>query len=387
MSANPFEYGRELGLDELVDREEEIDLIRAAIRNRSKLFLIGPRRYGKTSVLSAAEEAATREGAVVIRVDAEKYESLQLLAAALLAAATAALRGPVDRAIETVRKAAGRLRPVVSLDGEAISVRLGVDPGAEPLPVLTDTLDTIERLASEREEPVALVLDEVQAIVIEHGLPAERQMRSTVQRHRHVAYVFAGSDTRLLSAMTGDPDRPFYRMGERVFLGPVPRDDFTDFIEGSFRRTGIEPSAKATVRILDLADDVPYNVQRLAHAAWEACRAEGLERVDARTVEDALHRIVLREDPAYTQIWSQLTVNQKKALKAVVLSGGRQVLAARVSRELDIPPSSLHTALEALRTAHIVRVEAAAGETSHRLVDPFFAEWLRISQSREWSGG
>ncbi|HEU4885453.1 MAG TPA: hypothetical protein VFT45_24610, partial [Longimicrobium sp.] len=59
---NPFEYGRELGLDELVDRREEMAAIDAAIRNRGKLFLIGPRRFGKTSVLSAAGEAATRQG-------------------------------------------------------------------------------------------------------------------------------------------------------------------------------------------------------------------------------------------------------------------------------------------------------------------------------------
>lgn len=44
---NPFEYGRELGLSELVDRAEELGVIEATIRTRAKLFLIGPRRYGK----------------------------------------------------------------------------------------------------------------------------------------------------------------------------------------------------------------------------------------------------------------------------------------------------------------------------------------------------
>jgi hypothetical protein len=101
---NPFEYGRELGLGELVDRREEMSAIDAAIRNRGKLFLIGPRRFGKTSVLSAADEAATRQGTVVLRFDAEKYESLELLAEALLTAAARALESRLDRAVSLISR-------------------------------------------------------------------------------------------------------------------------------------------------------------------------------------------------------------------------------------------------------------------------------------------
>lgn len=377
---NPFEYGRELSLSELVDREEELAVIDATIRNRGKLFLIGPRRYGKTSLLGAAGEAAARDGAVVIRADAERYESLDLLAAALLASAARALRGPLERAVQKLRTAAGRLRPVVSIDGESISVRLGVERTAEPLPVLTDALDAIEDLAAGEDDPVVVVLDEVQAVVVEHGLQAERELRSTVQRHRDTAYIFAGSDTRLLSEMTSGPDRPFYRMGERLFLRAVPREDFDAFLERSFRASGMVPARAATDRILDAAQEVPYNVQRLAHEVWEMGRGRDVAALRAEHVDESMRRIVLREDPAYTQIWSQLTANQKKALKVVIATGGRRVLAGEVSREFRIPTSSLQVAVEALRRAHLVRIEATLGETVYRLVDPFFAEWLRLAQ-------
>jgi hypothetical protein len=41
---NPFEYGRELGPGELVDREAELAEVRATLLEGGKLFLIGPRR-------------------------------------------------------------------------------------------------------------------------------------------------------------------------------------------------------------------------------------------------------------------------------------------------------------------------------------------------------
>ena len=51
---NPFQYGRELGTDSLVDRQEEVTEVINTITEANKLFLVGPRRYGKTSILAAA---------------------------------------------------------------------------------------------------------------------------------------------------------------------------------------------------------------------------------------------------------------------------------------------------------------------------------------------
>jgi AAA+ ATPase superfamily predicted ATPase len=53
---NPFEFGGELKTSSLIDREQELDLVIRTIESGGKLFLIWPRRYGKTSILAAAEE-------------------------------------------------------------------------------------------------------------------------------------------------------------------------------------------------------------------------------------------------------------------------------------------------------------------------------------------
>ena len=59
---NPFQFGRELGASEIVDRAEEVAAVVETIKSGGKLFMIGPRRYGKTSILrAAAEQAAARK--------------------------------------------------------------------------------------------------------------------------------------------------------------------------------------------------------------------------------------------------------------------------------------------------------------------------------------
>jgi uncharacterized protein len=379
-SRNPFEYGRELGRAELVDRDDEMATLRATVRNRGKLFLIGPRRFGKTSLLSALDEEMSRAGVVVLRHDAEKFEALELLAGAILASATKRLEGGLEKAIAAVSKAAGRLRPEFVIEGDSVAVRLGVDRTAEALPLLAEALDAVERLARQTGQEVCLILDEVQQIVTEHGIAAERQLRSTVQKHRHVSYIFSGSATRMLSEMTSDPNRPFYRLGQRLFLGTVPRAEFTTFLHDAFGTTGLQLTEPAAEHILERAGEVPYNVQRLAHETWELARTRGRKRIDPALIDEALRRIVLREDPAYTQIWTSLTANQRKAMKAVVTAGGRQLLSAEVAHARRISTSSLQVALKALEAGHLVRVEARLGASEYRLVDPFFAEWLAASQ-------
>ena len=54
---NPFRFGGDLGANEIVDRVEETAQVESTIRNGEKLFLIGPRRFGKTSILRAARES------------------------------------------------------------------------------------------------------------------------------------------------------------------------------------------------------------------------------------------------------------------------------------------------------------------------------------------
>ena len=51
-TANPFEFGRAMRAEAIVDREEELRRLADAVRNGERLFLIGPRRYGKTSLLN-----------------------------------------------------------------------------------------------------------------------------------------------------------------------------------------------------------------------------------------------------------------------------------------------------------------------------------------------
>ncbi len=387
---NPFQFGRELGADELVDRDDEIDQVSATIRDGGKLFVIGPRRYGKTSILKAAEDRLVAAGAILLRYDAEAYPSLDVLAAALVAGAAARLKGSIERTGDQIRTFFARLRPEASfsVSDRQWTVKLGVrdtENRAGQTELLVDALDGLEKLAAAQaaNSPVGLVIDEFQKIIELGGATAEAQIRAAIQRHRRMGYVFAGSKTHLLTAMTMDAGRPFYRLGALRFIGPVPRDQFAEFLHRRFVESGFNVPASegntAVQLILDLAEEVPYNVQVLAHASWDQLRAGRNVRehaLEPTVVEQCMERLVRQYDPFYTQLWNGLTAIQQKTLVAVIRERGSNLQSMKVARDVGKGPSTVARSIEALKMRDILREEEHLGNVRVRFEDPFFARWI-----------
>jgi len=376
---NPFEYARELGASELVDREDELEAVVRAIRDGGKLFLIGPRRYGKTSILKAATEEAAKRQMIVLRYNVEAWPSLGEMLQRLVTDAAQSLASTNVKTRQKLREIFGRLEPKFTFDLEGkLSATIGAKSETEPgqIPLIVDALNGIEALAARSEHPVGLILDEFQKIIEVGGQSAEGQIRAAVQQHQHLGYVFAGSKTRMLSEMTTHASRPFYRLGERIFLGPVPRGQFLAFINAAFRETGIAIEAGAIESILALSEEVPYNVQRLSHDAWEYLAKMGKATLAAADVTAALGLILRRDDPFYTQLWNPLSPQQKKALVAVIRMKGSGLLSRDSLGAAGLPNSTMQQAIKALKDKEILREEEQLGRKITRFEDPFFAGWI-----------
>lgn len=389
---NPFEFGRELGVAEIVDREAEITEVIETVTQGGKLFLIGPRRYGKTSILKAAEDRLHDRGAVVLRYDAESYPSLDLLVNGLVAGAARQLKGSVERIGEQIRKFFSRLRPELNFSVTerewTAKVAVAASDASEQVTLLVEALDGVEQLAKTqpKSRPVGLIIDEFQKLIEIGGPSAEAHIRAAIQRHKRTGYVFAGSKTRLLASMTTDASRPFYRLGASRFIGPVPRSDFTSFLHDKFVASGFGVAEPGVLTlILDLAEDVPYNVQMLAHLCWEDLRGQSRSKrpvLDDGIVRQALERLVRQYDPFYTQLWNDLTAIQQKTLTLVIAEGGTNLQSMKVVRALGKGPSTVQRSLGLLMDRGILREEQGAGNIRVRFEDPFFAQWIMMFTAR-----
>jgi uncharacterized protein len=377
VTQNPFVYGEVVPAAAFVDRVVELDRLVADLAAAQKVFLISPRRYGKSSLIRRALAVMSRRGVLTVEVTVSSFSSyvafLEGYARALVAAET-----KWDRARtwlrEAIRSASAEVRyaPDQSPLG-ALSVSFpGVRSDRDISRLAQEVFALPARLAETRGRPVVVALDEFQAVAGFNGGSVEHAMRAAVQHQREVGYVFAGSEPSLMERMIG-PRRPFYKAGPVMRLEKIPADEFAAFIDARFARSGMRPEAGLGDAIVELAGNLPYDVQRLAHETWDEIRGRGRRRATLDDLHQALKRLLTEQQMMFEAVWQRLTLAQRAVLRAVVIENTGGLLSADVrTRHRLGGPSTVQAALAALVRDDLVTRDA----DRYTVVDSLLREWV-----------
>ena len=374
MPENPFVYGEVVPPASFVDREEELARLSRDLLAGQKVFLISPRRYGKSSLIRRALTAADRAGVLTIDVTLSSYSSylafLEGYARAVLAAETR-----WAKAFSWLREAIGVTRAEVRLEPGAAGLSVafpGVRTARDVARLAPEVFALPARLAETRGRRVVVALDEFQAVGGFNGGSVEEALRAAVQHQRRVGYVFAGSEPSLMEAMLG-PRRPFYKAGPVMRLQKIPLDPFAKFIEARFRKTGFRPEAGLGQALFELAGELPYDVQRLAHELWDDARALRLRAVGVDALHATLGRLLAEHAVFFDATWQRLTLAQRAVLRALVLEDGQNLLSADVrTRHRLGGASSVQAGLGALAREDVIMRDG----DRYAVVDSLMREWI-----------
>lgn len=391
MVGNPFVYGEIVTAAAFADREDERARLAGDLADGQKVFLISPRRYGKSSLVRDVMRGLARRKILTVEVTVASSSSyigfLESYAQALLAADT-----PVGRLRRWAADLLGAVRPELRFDAEhhptTQSPRRG-DPDqggrtkfAVAFPAVRTARDTARvatevfalpaRIAAARKQRMAIALDEFQSITVFDGGNVEHALRAAVQEQRQVGYVFSGSEPSLMERMLG-PRRPFYKAGPVMRLHKIDPNEFATFIDARFVGSGITPEAGLGEAIVDLAANVPYDVQRLAHETWDDVKAAGRKDAGLDDLHATLTRLLGEQHTMFEEAWQHLTLPQRAALRAVVIESGRELMSADVRARHRLPgASTIQAALAAL-----VRYDTITKDGGrYVVVDSLFREWV-----------
>lgn len=378
---NPFVYGEVVPASAFVNRVVELDRLIEDLASSQKIFLISPRRYGKSSLIRQAMTSMEKRGAITVEVTVSSFSSyvafLEGYARALVATETRWdrarhwLRDAVKSAHAEVRYSPD---PTLTTPGTgALSVSFpGVTSERDVSRLAVDVFALPARLAAERRKKVVVALDEFQAVAGFNGGSVEHALRAAVQHQRDVGYVFAGSEPSLMEEML-TPKRPFYKAGPVMRLDKIPPDEFADFIDERFAKSGFRPETGLGAAIVELAGNLPYDVQRLAHETWDEVRTSGRRRATLDDLHSALRRLLSEQQTLFEARWQRLTLSQRAALRAVVIESGGNLLSADVrTRHRLGGPSSVQSALTALQRDDLI----ARDQDRYVVVDSLLREWI-----------
>jgi len=357
---SPFPYHGPLAAEQVTGRDALVLDLRKRLEARKLTALLGPRRYGKTSVLRRVTADMEKAGASTVWIDLYGMSSMGDLA------------GAVDTGLASVP---GR-RPRELLDAIAgtFSLRLGVvgvelAKGRRDRPDAVLVLRSLLRVlveASQRHD-IVLVLDEFSSIAgVEN---AASVLRTELQHHyRDLSIVFAGSQPSTMTQLFADQAQPFFAQADLVVIEPLPDHEVRGIVDRGFRRT--KRRADVTLgALVAMAEGHPQRAMQLADALWEATDAGGI--ATAATWEAAVAAVRSEVDSGSERLFELLPVGHQKTLRVVAVGGSVFGAAADA---LELPSGTARAAVAALVGNGWLRRDH---DDRLRLVDPMLADWIR----------
>src|SRR5690348_9066125 len=376
MAENPFVYGEIVPRAAFIDRDVELDRLVEDLADGQKVFLISPRRYGKSSLIRQALDILSRRKLATVDVTVSSFSSYVAFLEGY-ARALVGLESRTGRATSWFRDLFRGVTPEVRVEAgthAGVSVSFPAVRTARDVARLAEEVFTLPaRIAERLDRRVVIALDEFQAVAAFNGGSVEQSLRAAVQQQRQVGYVFAGSEPSLMEQMIG-PKRPFFKAGPVMRLGRIPADYFAAALDDRFKRSGLTGESGLGAAIVDLGGNLPYDVQRLAHETWDDVTALRRKSVGLDDLHVTLHRLLSEQDTLFEAMWQRLTLAQRATLRAVVLEHGVEVLSADVrTRHRLGGPSSVQASLAALVRDDLI---AREDDARYSVVDSLLREWV-----------
>lgn len=363
-NVNPFRFSGPLAPEQMIDRDAEADELLALTEGGHSFRLVGPRRYGKTTLLRRVLEATERGGAATVLVDLQDVLSIAEIVVRI-ERGYERLKGPVRRRVENLLRS---WNIGLSLGGGGFTATLQRNPSVDAESVLLRLLELPVALFERDGTTSLIVFDEIQDVLAVPG--ADGKIRSVIQHQGEAAtYAFAGSAPGVMQQLFADPKRPLLDQAVPRHLDPLPPADVGDYVAGRFEQSGRKVGAALTP-FLEFTRGHPQRSMMLAHYLWQRTPAE--TTADEGTWLSALDQAADDTAPLMRAIWKALTTNERRVARALAVASG-PLYSEETATAVGIKRSSIGKALESL----VANADVIRDEGKPRLTDPMFELYLK----------
>lgn len=361
---NPFRFSGPLASEDMIDRDPEAEELLALAEGGHSFRLVGPRRYGKTTLLRRVLEAAEREKIATVLVDLQDVLSIGEIVVRIERAYDR-LKGPIRRTVDNLLRS---WNIGVALGGGGFTAVLQQNRNVDAESVLLRLLELPAALFDRDGTTSLIAFDEIQDVLAVPG--ADGKIRSVIQHQADAAtYAFAGSAPGVMQQLFADPKRPLLDQAVPKNLAPLPLNDVGEYVAERFEKTGRNVGA-ALGPMLEFTRGHPQRSMMLAHYLWQ--RTPRGATADEGTWVAAADQAAADSAPLMRAIWRTLTVNERRVTRALAVTT-TPLYSEETATAVGIKRASIGRALESLVNAADVIDE----DGRPRLTDPMFELWLK----------
>jgi hypothetical protein len=351
------------------NRDEERERLKANILGGTHTYIMGVRRYGKTSLVRQVARELSRKRSPQVHT-----HSIDLFTVHTLEALDALLRDAVGKLsaqfLPKNKRILGRLgkifaafKPELTISDDGVSLKLFSESASTKS--IQELLEGLDQAAVHYKRRAVLIIDEFQQIAqIDKHRTIEGSIRNVAQGAKGLSFVFLGSERSLLAQMFEGPKRPLFNSSsERMDLERISADDYRGFLQNAARlRWSRELSNNVIESIIDLTDRHASYVNILCRDLWRGARLPS-----SQMVHETWKAVLKRERHQAYQSMMALAHTQRTVLQALAIQPTGKPTAKDYLTRFNIAGSTMTKSIDVLMEKDFVRLSS---DGEYEVIDP-----------------
>jgi len=369
---NPFHIRGYHGPGTFCDREIETEKIINAIENQRDITMTSLRKMGKTGLIehALAKLRKKKKSFEIFYIDIYHTEDLS---------------GFLDKLgseiINKEQSFTSKLRTILKQVISSISPTLSYDTltGAPNLSFnfanqtrKEQTLADIFGFLAEfsKTKPVIIAIDEFQQIAKYPETNTEALLRGIIQQLNNVNFIFAGSDTTMMTTIFNDAKRPFYQSTQMMHIDSIPDDKYIPFIKKHMKKGGKKIQNGIIEYILDEARRHTFYVQYFCNRAYSSPYQE----ISPAEIKEIYAGILEENESFYISYRDLVSNHQWRFLSALAKEDGyNAITSGEFIKKYNLTNSStIRRSAKALIDKQLIYKK----DGYYYIYDPFFSRWL-----------
>lgn len=367
---NPFKYSHVVTGQSFCNRDEEQRTLQQCIKNSQNVLIYSHRRTGKSSLIKQVFENIRKQHLDIGMMYVDLY-------------GTTSEKDFITRGFQQIgalESSMDKLFHIMKKSLQFLPAKIGLDP-MTLLPTLTPEFHTVDKALPlqtlmdllekfSRDRKLVIVFDEFQEIASYTEADAfEKRLRSFIQLHERISYIFSGSQKHMLTAMFHSQNRAFYHQAATLTLKEIRKKDYIPWLKYQFAASLHPVPPEYLPAIVDQFEGQPMYIQFFCYFLWEKLRETPWNDGLLQELESLM---INEKHLEYQMLWDNLTGNQKKTLKLLLTNDGKNLFTGDALQQAEIKTASIVT--QCLKT--LCEKQILVKNSRYIIQDVLLRKWL-----------
>jgi len=302
-----------------IDRKKHILKFNTFIKNNQHIMIKAPRRYGKTSLVVHLFEKHQYDN---IYIDVKRATSLKSLAEQIINEAYkhAGIDSIISKAKESISSLFKQLKGTLTIDIQIAELTIETlekneKKQIDEVELFLYAIELVETIAKKQGINIKFALDEFQDILMIADNKILDKLRSVVQHHQNVTYIFLGSIESIMNKIFSSKASAFFHFARVIELDGLDTDEVKAFCDGFFREQKIAYD-KFLFEVIDYLEGHPYYTMKTLQSAYYKSLESNRSKIKKADCVEALTSAFFETKPYLEEVLEK--IKQKKHHHSVI---------------------------------------------------------------------